>query len=183
MSKLTIASDTHERLTRIVRERLPWLILGLTIGTAASYAVSRFEDVLLSKISLAYFIPVIVYMSDAVGTQTETIFVRDLTDHRANFGKYLKKEFSIGLVLGLILGILMGIVALLWLKDADVALTVGLAMGLNVSLAPLVATIVPEFIFKRHEDPALGAGPFTTVIQDTISLLIYFAVASVILFR
>ena len=44
-------------------------------------------------------------------------------------------------------------------------------------------TIVPEFIFKRHGDPALGAGPFTTVIQDTISLLIYFAVASIILLR
>ena len=183
MSKLNIVSDTHQRLRILIQERLPWLLTGLLIGTGASYFVSRFETVLAEKISLAFFIPVIVYMSDAVGTQTETIFVRDLTEHRANFGKYLKKELSIGLVLGLILGVSIGAIALLWLKDADVALTVGIAMGLNVSLAPLVATIVPEFIFKRHEDPALGAGPFTTVIQDSISLLIYFAVASVILLR
>jgi len=181
MTKLTLVSDTHERLKTIIRERLPWLISGLVIGTGASFFVSRFEAVLTEKISLAFFIPVIVYMSDAVGTQTETIFVRDLTDHRANFGKYLKKEFSIGLVLGLILGISVGVIAFLWLRDADLALTVGLAMGLNVSLAPLVATIVPEFIFKSHNDPALGAGPFTTVIQDSISLLIYFVVASIIL--
>lgn len=183
MTKFSIASDTHERLKTIIKERLPWLILGLVIGTGASFFVSRFEAVLAEKISLAFFLPVIVYMSDAVGTQTETIFVRDLTEHKANYGKYLKKELSIGLVLGVILGILIGIIAYLWLQDSDVALTIAIAMGLNVSLAPLVATIVPEFIFKSHYDPALGAGPLTTVIQDSISLLIYFTVASIILLR
>lgn len=181
MKKIEYVSDIHERLKQLVLERLPWLILGLGIGFLTSLYISRYEEILARNISLAFFIPIIVYMSDAVGTQTETIFVRDLSQHRSNFLKYLKKEFSLGLVMGAILGLLIAVGAYLWLKNLNVAATVGLAMFLNVMIAPVTATIIPELLFKERQDPALGAGPFTTVLQDLISLMIYFLVASIIL--
>ena len=174
-------SDIHQRLKKLVVERLPWLMIGLGIGFLTSIYISRFEEILAKNISLAFFIPIIVYLSDAVGTQTETIFVRDLTEHRANFLKYLKKEFSLGLVMGAVLGFMIGLFAFFWLRNLKLAMTVGLAMFINVMIAPVVATVIPELLFKERQDPALGAGPFTTVLQDFISLMIYFLVASVIL--
>lgn len=180
---MNLISDTHQRLSVLIYRRLPWLVIGLLGGVVGSFLVSRYESILVENISLAFFLPVIVYMSDAVATQTETIFVRDLAEHRANFLKYLSKELFIGIYLGLILGVLMGLIAKIWLGNTEIALTVGIAMFINVLIAPVLALVMPEILFKERTDPALGAGPITTVIQDIVSLLIYFLVASLILWH
>ena len=88
-----------------------------------------------------------------------------------------------GITFGLLFGILLGAFAMLWLKQTDVAITVGLSMLINGTLAPIMALIVPEILFKEHEDPALGAGPFTTILQNLISLSVYLLVATMVIFR
>ncbi len=175
-----VTDESRESLPRIMRLRIPWLILGLMAGTLVSITVSRFEKILSENISLAYFLPLIVYMSDAVGTQTETMYVRTLSRGKVDFVKNILKELMVGIELGIILGVGVGLIAWLWLSRVDIALTVGLTMFINVAIAPLIALIIPEILFKKHTDPALGAGPMTTVIQDFISLLIYFAIATLI---
>lgn len=177
---LQIIDEAHGRISRLFRLRIPWLIIGLIGGTLISFGMSSFEKVLTDNIGLAFFLPMIVYISDAVGTQTETIFVRTLAREKFNFYKYLLKEVFIGALLGLTLGIPMGIIASLWLGH-KIGLTVGLALFINITVAPLIAILIPEVLFKERNDPALGAGPITTVIQDAISLLIYFIVAKIIL--
>ncbi|MBI4080152.1 MAG: magnesium transporter [Candidatus Levybacteria bacterium] len=179
--KVTLIDDTRERLAILVEKRLPWLIAGLLGGMVATYIVARFEDVLARNISLAFFVPIIVYLSDAVGTQTETIYVRNIGTLKGSFISYLLKELFIGICLGIIFGLLIGGFAYFWLHQSNVALTVGLAMLLNITIAPVLSLVIPEILFKEHTDPALGAGPFTTIIQDIISLLIYFSVAILII--
>ena len=182
MIQYHLTDDSHEKLGALIKERLPWLILGLGGGIIATVLVSKFQDILSSNISLAFFLPVIVYMSDAIGTQTENIYVRNLGKFKDNFFKYLIKEVFIGLSFGLFFGVLLGLFARFWLGSTTVALTVGTAMFINGTIAPIVALIVPEIIFKEHKDPALGAGPFTTIVQNIISLSVYLFVASVIIF-
>jgi magnesium transporter len=62
--------------SKLVRARLPSLVLGLIGGLIAAYIVSGFEYVLSSYLALAAFIPVMVYLSDAIGTQSQTLTVR-----------------------------------------------------------------------------------------------------------
>lgn len=182
MSYYHLADDTKEKLSALVRERLPWLIGGLTGGIIVTILVSKFENILSGNIALAFFLPVIVYMSDAIGTQTENIYVRNLAKFRDNFFPYLLKELSIGVAFGIIFGILLGLFAKFWLGSTQVAITVAIAMLINGILAPIVALIVPELLFKNHRDPALGAGPFTTITQNLISLSVYLLVATLIIF-
>lgn len=170
-------NDVSERIGRLVGLRLPWLLLGAVGGVIASAFVSRFAWLLAEEISLAFFVPIIVYMSDAVGTQTETIFVRYIQDHHPKLKQYLIRELTIGIFTGLILGLLVGVIVKLWLGTAKVAFVVGLAMWINTVLAPLVATTVAAILSAKKVDPALGAGPVATVIQDFFSLLVYFLVA------
>lgn len=73
-----IEDDIQEPVTHLVKNRLPWLFTGLFGGIVTSIIMSHFEKILAADIRLSFFIPVIVYMSDAVGTQTETIYVRHL---------------------------------------------------------------------------------------------------------
>lgn len=177
------ADDLTESVGLLIRLRLPWLIVGLIGGFLVSFIISRFEEGLSKNISLAFFLPFIVYMSDAVGTQTENIYIRNLAREKINFWVYLLKEFIQGVILGSFFGLIIGFTANFWLKSENLALTMGLSMFITMSLAPIVALIVPEILFKEHKDPALGAGPFTTIIQNIISVAIYFAIASFILFK
>lgn len=182
MIKFHLEDDVKEKLPSLIKERLPWLIIGLIGGIIATIVISRFENILSKNISLAFFLPVIIYLSDAIGTQTENIYVRRLSQFKDTFWPYLVKELFVGLSFGLIFGLLLGIFAKLWLNLDSLAFSIGAAMFINGTIAPIISLIVPELLFKGHKDPALGAGPFTTIIQDLISLSVYLLVAALVIF-
>jgi len=172
-----------ERVDHLIEHRVPWLFLGILGGFLATIIVSKYEEILAADVRLAFFIPIVVYLSDAVGTQTETIYVRALSNKKKiNFKKYIFKESLVGLGLGLISGIFFGGVAAYWLKSFAIGFTLGLTMLINLTSAPILAVLIPSLLNREHRDPALGAGPVATIIQDLISLLVYFMAASVIIF-
>ncbi|MHB8841449.1 MAG: CBS domain-containing protein [Candidatus Aquicultor sp.] len=123
-----IVDIVKARTSELVRLRIPWLILGLIGGMFAPIVVDFFEQTLQKELALAFFIPAIVYMSDAVGTQTETIFIRSLSLEAFSVRKYVLREALIGLSLASILSILIFIFATVYLQSIKVAAIVGLAM-------------------------------------------------------
>lgn len=172
-----------ERIDHLIEHRVPWLLIGLLGGLLATVIVSKYEAILAADVRLAFFIPIIVYLSDAVGTQTETIYVRALAGKKKiRFAKYILKESVVGLGLGVISGTLLGIFAAYWLGSPAIGIAIGLTMLINLTLAPILAVFIPSILYKEHADPALGAGPVATIIQDLISLVVYFFVASMIIF-
>jgi magnesium transporter len=100
--------------------------------------VAWFEAKLQYEIMLAFFIPGIVYLADAVGTQTETVVVRGLSVGVA-MRRMLGRELLVGLAIGLALAAVAG--PLVWWRwgEADVALCVGLAVFAACSTATLAA--------------------------------------------
>jgi magnesium transporter len=50
------------------------------------------------------------------------------------------------------------------------------------SLATSIGLLLPWVFARLGYDPALGSGPLATVVQDVLSLLIYFLVASALVF-
>ena len=171
------------RVDHLIEHRIPWLLIGLLGGLFATFIVSKYEAILAADVRLAFFIPIIVYLSDALGTQTETIYVRELSERkRIVLARYIFKECLVGLGLGTVSGIILGLFSAYWLSSSAIGLTIGLTMLINLTIAPFLAILVPSILYRRHADPALGSGPLATVIQDLISLLVYFLLASIILF-
>ncbi len=72
-------------------------------------------------------------------------------------------------------------VFILW-GDLPVACTVAVALFAASSFATVIATALPALLHRFGKDPAYGAGPLSTVIQDLLSLVVYFLAASVIVF-
>lgn len=172
----------EERVDHLIEHRIPWLFIGLVGGLLTTVIVSKYEALLSLDVRLAFFIPIILYITDAVGTQTETIYVRALSNQKKiHFIKYFLKESCIGFGLGIIIGILLGVFAAYWLTSSRIGLTIGLTMLINLTIAPTLAVFIPSILYKEHADPALGSGPLATIIQDLISLLIYFFAASIII--
>ena len=167
----------RERTAMLVRSRTPWLILGLVLSMGLGLIASFFEETLEKSIALAFFIPVIVYVADSVGTQASTIAVRALAITKLEYFRYLRKELLVGLCLGLVMGSLGALGALLISQSVDVAMVVGLTLFTASALATTLASTVPFALKKLGKDPALGSGPLATVLQDILSLVIYFLFA------
>ncbi|MCX7928904.1 MAG: magnesium transporter [Patescibacteria group bacterium] len=164
-----------------IKMRLPWLIAGLAGGIGSTYIVDQFSEILSKHLVLAFFIPVIVYMNDAVGTQTQTVYVRNATLKKINLAKSLLSELKISFAIGLILGTTIGIYTKIYYGDFWLGITVGSSMAIGILSSAIIGTLIPFFIEKSGRDPAVGSGPFATIVQDITSIVIYFSVASVFL--
>lgn len=157
--------------------RLPWLLLGLAGAIVAAGIVDGFESSLRDQVLLAFFLPGVVYMADAVGTQTEALVIRGLSVG-VRVRDVVPRELATGVMVGALLaGAFFPVGMLLW-GDTDVILAVSTSLFIACSVATLIATMLPWFFSLIGQDPAFGSGPLATVIQDLLSIALYFFVAS-----
>src|SRR5512145_3512856 len=135
-------TTSTETVERRFRHRFPWLLVGLAGALLAADFVGRFEGHLRETVMLAFFIPGIVYLADAVGTQTETIVVRGLS-----VGVRMRSMVVRELLTGLAIGLALAAVALpfVWWRwnDTGLALSVGVSVFAACSTATLAAMMLP----------------------------------------
>jgi len=164
-----------------IKKRLPWLIVGLLGGLLAASIVQFFEQELVTEVLIAAFIPLVVYLADAVGSQAEIIFVRAIAlDPKLatwpRFKKYFAREMVVSLALASILGVLVAIVCQVWFAAPELVGLLVTAIMSTLLLAVVVALIIPFCALRLRLDPALTSGPVATVIRDVLTLLVYFIV-------
>jgi magnesium transporter len=174
-----VRSATIESVPRRVAHRLPWLLVGLVGATLAAMIVSGFEQQLSASVVVAFFLPGVVYMADAVGTQTETVVVRGLSVG-VPIRKVAPKEALTGLIIGTLVAVLSVPLGLLVLPDLHLVLAVAVALFVSSAAASVVAMGLPSLLSRAGFDPAYGSGPLSTVIQDLLTLLCYFAIVTAV---
>jgi magnesium transporter len=165
---------------RTVR-RLPWLLIGLTLSAAATGIMVGFERLLEADVTVAFFIPALVYLADAVGTQTEMIAVRHLSLRRRPLGSLLRGEILTGGLIGLALGLIAYLAVWATFGSTSVAAGVGISLLAACMLASALGLLLPWMLARLGIDPAFGSGPVATIIQDVATILIYFAVMTALL--
>jgi magnesium transporter len=170
-------SASEESLYRRLWHRLPWLLIGLAGAVVSADLVGAFESQLARNVTLAFFIPGIVYLADAVGTQTETLVIRGLSVG-IPLRRMVTREIVTGIVIGLALSLIFLPLSILRWGQPRVCLSVALALFAACSTATIVAMAMPWFFHRLGRDPAFGSGPLGTVIQDLLSILVYFLIAS-----
>lgn len=168
---------TEEPLRQRLWHRLPWLVIGLVGSAVAAVLVGGFEEQIAADVRVAFFVPGVVYLADAVGTQTEALVIRGLS-----VGASMRRAFWLETLTGVLLGLLMGAITfvVVWLVLGSPALAAAVAVALLAAccVATLVAMVLPLLMARGGRDPAFGSGPLATVVQDLLSLMIYFAAVS-----
>lgn len=161
--------------------RMPWLILGLIGSSLATALMAYFETLIEAHIALAMFVPALVYLTDAIGTQTEAVAVRGVSLSPNGIAGLVRGELATGGLIGLALATLA--LPLVWLAFGDLGLagSVSLALLAAGAVATGIGFLLPWGFARLGLDPALASGPIATVIQDVLSLLIYFLVALMVL--
>jgi magnesium transporter len=174
-------SALEEPPARRARHRILWLLVGLAGSMVAAGVVSRFERVLESQLAVAFFVPTIVYLADAIGTQTEAIVVRGLSLSRLSLRQLLFSELRTGLLIGVTLGVLAFPVVAASSRDVRLGVSVAAAILVAGAVATTIGLLLPWLLQRMGTDPAFGSGPVATILQDVLSLLIYLAIASALL--
>jgi magnesium transporter len=169
-------SAAEEPVGRRLWHRLPWLFIGLVGAMVSAAIVGAFEEQLARNVLLALFIPAVVYMADAVGTQTETVLIRGLAAG-VPMRAVVRRELITGAIVGLTMAAAFLPYALVGWGNEHVAVAVSLALLASCSIATIVAMTLPWLFQRAGIDPAFGSGPLATVVQDLLSIAVYFAIA------
>ena len=188
-----VAIDEKETVFTTIKKRLPWLVIILFINLITSSIIVGFEEELRLLPTLAIFMPLILNMAGNSGTQSLGIVIRlfatNQLDHKKAIIKHVTNEFFTGLVNGIVIAVGLFIMVILFNLIKGQEFTTGLsfalvvALSINIALivATLAGTLVPLVVNALKIDPAVASGPFITTINDILSLLIYFGLASVLI--
>ena len=170
------------RVISLAKARLPALLFGLMGTFLMVYVVSSFETELQKYLPLAFFMPLLVYLSDATGTQSESMTIRALAlDPHLPIFKYILKQIKSGIIISSIVAIICSSFAsFVWGNKFGFA--IGLSLFLSMNFSNLIASLLPV-LYKRvlKVDPAGISGPLDTIISDISTLIIYFSVALLII--
>lgn len=167
---------------REIKTRVMWLLIGLAMSLAIAELIKGFEATLLENLILASFIPLVVYMSDAVGTQMEAIIIRSLhIGGRFDILKFLRQQAIIVTAVALIIGVVAGLFVSILNDSTSLGLVVGLSLICGILSSLITGSVLPYFFWKLHNDPAEASGPIATVLQDFISVLVFFLIAQALL--
>lgn len=165
-------------------KRLPWLILLLFIGMISGTIISQFEDTLDTFVALTFFMPMIAGMTGNTGTQSLAVIIQALARGEVQgqvVFKWIKREAGVGVIIGSICGALISMLGLWWQGDPTLGLVVGISLFATLIIGTLAGTVVPIILHFTKVDPTVASGPLITTINDILSLLIYFSIATMFL--
>ncbi len=181
---------TDEGVTETFKKRIIWLLILMLTATFTGGILSSFESALAIYPALVAFVPMLMGTAGNAGGQSSVAVIRSLALDEIEFADILKIAWKESRVAALC-GAVMAFVCFFKVLFVDslytdginflVAAVVSAAIFSTVVLAKIVGSTLPMFAKKIGLDPAVMASPFITTIVDALSLLIYFAIVSMVL--
>ena len=173
----------------IYRKRIPWLLVLMLSATFTSAIISSFEGALASVIVLSSFIPMITGSGGNAGSQASVSVIRALSLGEIEFKsmfKVLWKELRVSILCGATLAAANFIKLMIFDLNGNpnafvIALVVSLTLLGTIMMSKLVGSSLPLLASKIGFDPAVMANPLISTVCDSLSLLIYFGIATSIL--
>ena len=177
----------------LFKHRVPWLMLLMVSATFTGMIITSFENALSRFVVLTAYIPMLMGTGGNSGSQSSVTVIRAISLGELEFSDILTvvwKEIRTAVMCGLALAVLclgkLMLVDRLLLNNPAVTFSVSIvvcaALAVTILIAKIIGCILPMLAKKIGFDPAVMASPFITTIVDAVSLLVYFGVATVVLF-
>ncbi len=166
------------------RFRFPWLLASIGSGTICAVLASVYELTLAKSLVLAFFLTVVLGLSESVSMQSMTVAIHALRRSLPTLRWYagaIRREVGTAFMLGAACGLTVGSVAWLWRGEGWAALAIGGGIASSICAAALFGLSVPTLLHTLRLDPKIAAGPVTLAITDMCTVLLYFSLAAVLL--
>lgn len=177
--------ESDDTIWQQTRARLPWLLIGILGGIGNSLILGNFEQGFATNPAMALFIPMIGGTGGNVGIQSSAIVVQGLANGSLDLkdtGKQLFKEVGVGVVNGLIISLIVFLYNVFSLSPWNpTTLAVSLSLMAVVLFASIFGTFVPLTLERFKIDPALATGPFISITNDIIGMLIYMLISAALM--
>ena len=173
--------ETSDNVFTQTAARLPWLLIGMIGGLSNSIILGGFENSFASNPKTALFIPLIGGTGGNVGIQSSAIVVQGLANNtlkEGNIFSQILKESVVSVINASTISLIVFIYNFFMLGDRAITSSVSLSLFTVVIFASIFGTIVPLLLDKMKIDPALATGPFITISNDIIGMLIYMFMVS-----
>lgn len=166
-----------------IKSRIMWLTLMMFTAMITGGILGAFEDMLTP--TLVCYIPLLMGTSGNAGNQAATLVTRGLAVGDLDTDDVLKvlwKEFRISIGICLVLaGINFIKVLVIDHVDITTAIIINLSLVIIIVIAKMLGGLIPMAAKKLGIDPALVANPLLTSLSDMISVVTYFAIATLLL--
>ena len=177
----------------LFKHRIPWLMLLMVSATFTGMIISNFENALVAQVALTAFIPMLMDTGGNSGSQASVTVIRalslgelELNDLPAVVWKEIKTAVLCGVALASLCFLKIMLFDRMLLGNSGIsimtAFVVCATMAVTVLIAKMVGCTLPMLAKSLGFDPAVMASPFITTIVDALSLLVYFGIASALLF-
>lgn len=167
----------------LYRKRIGWLFILVFMNVFSGAALEHFEDTIAARVSLLFFLPLLIASSGNAGSQSATLMVRALATGdigTKDWARLFLKEIGVAGLLGLTLGLTVWGLGL-YRGGAEVAIIVAMTMVVVVLAGSLVGMCLPFLLSRLKQDPAIASAPLVASVADITGVLIYFTIASRVL--
>ncbi|MCB1623069.1 MAG: magnesium transporter [Pseudomonadales bacterium] len=167
----------------LYRKRVLWLGLLIFGNLFSGAGIAYFEHVIVSYVSLVFFLPLLIGSSGNAGSQAATLMVRALATGDVmlkDWGYLLGRELLVAVALGATMALAIAPIGLARGGPA-IALVVALTMLLVVLAGSVIGMSLPFLLSRFRLDPAAASAPLVTTIADAIGVILYFSIASAFL--
>jgi magnesium transporter len=170
-----------------VWKRGSWLVLLFIAQLLTATVIRENRDILEATVELVLFIPLIIASGGNAGSQSATLIIRAMAVGELkprDWAKVAGRELLIGLSLGIALGLIgfaRGWFAGETVAPMAIASAVGASILAIVTLSTMIGSLLPLLIRRAGLDPAVSSTPFIASVVDVLGLIVYFALANVIL--
>jgi magnesium transporter len=174
-----ILNPLKAKATLMYQKRILWLTILVFMNIFAGAAISHFENVIQSMVSLMFFLPFLIGSGGNAGSQSATLMIRSLATGDVEAGDWFKllgKEFLVSFLLGITMA--AGVALIAGFKSPEIIFVVAATMVITVMAGSLIGLTIPFIFTKLKIDPATASAPLITSLADITGVWIYFSIAA-----
>jgi len=181
MIGLTLEDGKKLSLLKNYSLRMPWLLCNVFSGIVCALISRFYEHVLAEFLILAFFVPLVLTLSESTSMQSMAQSLQLLRRPRFSWRVVWKKsiyEWQLVVLLSISSGLLMSAISLLWGGGAETSLMIGVGILLSALCSAFMGTLLPVILYRMKLDPKVAAGPVVLMIADMLTIGIYLSLAA-----
>ena len=170
------------------RKRFPWLLIIMISAIFTGMIMAKYESALSACAALAIFVPMLMNTGGNAGSQASVAIIRALSLDEISMGDIFRiiwKELRVSLLCGICISVACFIKTMLIdfkldfsHENVNIAVIVSVTVIAAIIIAKLIGACLPIGAKRIGLDPAVMATPLIATIVDTLTLIVYFAIAS-----
>lgn len=164
--------------------RMPWLLCNLVGGLICAVISDFFELTLVRFVLLAFFIPLVLTLSESISIQSMTLSLRFLHLKKVHWGQVWRRIFResrSSVLLGLTSAVIIGAFYFAWSTEILPMIGICVSIVSAMVITSLFGALFPIVLHVLHLDPKVAAGPVVLMISDILTIAIYLGLNTLLL--